>query len=335
MDNFTANASTESLICTQYLSLPGRDSAPASPMSSTFFDANLIARSISPVPSNYAVYTRSRPTSTGSSVLDFQSFSPLPTTRLDAAVVNTSLINQIASDLDVGERCLSNQKSSPLDDKASLTSKQTTRSKAVRRSDVVEPITEGGQERRDGVPDIQEQVEKKGRKFLPKFFRRALSSSGALNAQILDRNTVPTKLEPCPLAPSGRANTTPAFVHSSVSKGKGKAHSVFRFRQKGDLSPSKPVHTPPPFVLADDTAQRAERRRQVRRSGSFAGFSTVTLAPASPLIFQREGLFSNTYTHPIHAVVDGDEDELDPLTLEATTLSAHIGQVWAYAEDEI
>ncbi|KAJ3905925.1 hypothetical protein F5879DRAFT_921083 [Lentinula edodes] len=319
-----SNTSTESLLGTQYLSVSRRGSAPASPMSSTFFDSDLLARSISPVPSNYALYTRSRPTSTDSSFFDFQSFVPVTSNQpqVSAAANNsTGLMDQLAGAL---RRVEENNQISPLiDDKASFMSKQTTRSRVIRRSDVVvEAITDGEQGLLDVVPVTEDQAEnKKNRRFLPKFLRRAMSTSGALNAQILDRKTAFSKPGHSPLTPSSRANTVP----TSVSKGKGKAHSMFRFRgHQGE----KPVQAPPPLVLPDEIVQR---RRQVRRSGSFAGFSTSPFAPSSPIVFRHHGLFSNTCAEPVGA--DGDEDELDALTLEATALSAQIGQRWMYAED--
>ncbi|KAJ3993303.1 hypothetical protein F5050DRAFT_744626 [Lentinula boryana] len=323
------NASTESLISTQYLSLSGRDSAPASPMSSTFFDADLSARSVSPVPSNYALYTRSRPTSTDSSILDFQSFAPIPPTQLQPAIANTDLMEKVAEDL-----C--RVAASPVSDKASLMSKQTTRSRAVRRSDTIEPVTEAEQGPLDAGTEGQTE-KKKARRFLPKFFRRALSTSGALNAQILDRNAAPSKPGPRPFGPSARANTSPVVLDPSITAGKGKekAHSMFRFRPKADSSLSKkPTHTPPPLKLDNEFVQR---RRQVRRSGSFAGFSgsAFTPRPSSPLIFQREGLFSTTHDTPAGGMAEDDEDGLDALTLEASALSAQIGRRWVYAEDEI
>ncbi|KAJ3812476.1 hypothetical protein F5876DRAFT_74817 [Lentinula aff. lateritia] len=325
-----ANTSTESLLGTQYLSVSRRGSAPASPMSSTFFDSELLARSISPVPSNYALYTRSRPTSTDSSFFDFQSFVPVTSNRPQvSAAVNESigLMDQITGALRLVEE--NNQISPMIDDKASFMSKQTTRSRVVRRSDVVpEAITEGEQGLLNVGPKIEDQAttKKKNRRFLPKFLRRAMSTSGALNAQILDRKTAFSKPGPGPLTPSSLANTVP----SSGSKAKGKAHSMFRFRVH-QVNPScdKPVQAPPPpLVLPDEIV---ERRRQVRRSGSFAGFSTSPFAPSSPVVFRHHGLFSNTCAEPVGA--DGDEDELDALTLEATALSAQIGQRWMYAED--
>ncbi|KAJ4486995.1 hypothetical protein C8R41DRAFT_416701 [Lentinula lateritia] len=325
-----SNTSTESLLGTQYLSVSRRDSAPASPMSSTFFDSDPLARSISPVPSNYALYARSRPTSTDSSFFDFQSFAPAASNQHQvSAAVNDStvLMNQLAGAL---RRVEENSQISPLiDDKASFMSKQTTRSRVIRRSDVVvEAIAEGEQGRLSMSADTEDQAEKKrkNRRFLPKFLRRAMSTSGALNAQILDRKNAFSKPGSSPLTPSSRANT----VSSSVSKGKGKAHSMFRFRgHQVDPSCEKPVQAPPPpLVLPDEIFQR---RRQVRRSGSFAGFSTSPFAPSSPVVFRHHGLFSNTFAEPVGA--DGDEDELDALTLEATALSAQIGQRWMYAED--
>ncbi|KAJ3922483.1 hypothetical protein F5877DRAFT_75262 [Lentinula edodes] len=320
-----SNTSTESLLGTQYLSVSRRGSAPASPMSSTFFDSDLLARSISPVPSNYALYTRSRPTSTDSSFFDFQSFVPVTSNQpqVSAAANNsTGLMDQLAGAL---RRVEENNQISPLiDDKASFMSKQTTRSRVIRRSDVVvEAITDGEQGLLDVVPVTEDQAEnKKNRRFLPKFLRRAMSTSGALNAQILDRKTAFSKPGHSPLTPSSRANTVP----TSVSKGKGKAHSMFRFRgHQGE----KPVQAPPPLVFKPD--EIVQRRRQVRRSGSFAGFSTSPFAPSSPIVFRHHGLFSNTCAEPVGA--DGDEDELDALTLEATALSAQIGQRWMYAED--
>ncbi|KAJ4479749.1 hypothetical protein C8J55DRAFT_76871 [Lentinula edodes] len=323
------NTSTESLLGTQYLSLSRRDSAPASPMSSTFFDSDLLARSISPVPSNYALYTRSRPTSTDSSFFDFQSFAPV-TSNLPqvsaAATESTSSMDQLARALRRVEQ--DNEISSPIDDKASFMSKQTTRSRVVRRSDVVvEAITEDEQGLLNVGLGTEDQAEKKkNRRFLPKFLRRAMSTSGALNAQILDRKTTFSKPGPSPLTPSSRANTVPA----SVSKGKGKAHSMFRLRgHQVDLGCEKPVQaSPPPPVLPDEVVQR---RRQVRRSGSFAGFSTSPFALNSPVTFRQHGSLSNTCVEPVGA--DDDEDELDALTLEATALSAQIGQRWMYAED--
>ncbi|GAW04468.1 hypothetical protein LENED_006262 [Lentinula edodes] len=259
-------------------------------MSSTFFDSDLLARSISPVPSNYALYTRSRPTSTDSSFFDFQSFVPVTSNQpqVSAAANNsTGLMDQLAGAL---RRVEENNQISPLiDDKASFMSKQTTRSRVIRRSDVVvEAITDGEQGLLDVVPVTEDQAEnKKNRRFLPKFLRRAMSTSGALNAQILDRKTAFSKPGHSPLTPSSRANTVPT---SGI-----------------------------------------KRRRQVRRSGSFAGFSTSPFAPSSPIVFRHHGLFSNTCAEPVGA--DGDEDELDALTLEATALSAQIGQRWMYAED--
>ncbi|KAJ3836221.1 hypothetical protein F5878DRAFT_726946 [Lentinula raphanica] len=354
-----SNDSTESLIETRYLSASGRDSAPASPMSSTFFDhPDILARSISPVPSNYAVYARSRPTSTDSSFLDFQAFSP-SRLQLATSANNSSLMEKVAEQLrQVDDKDKESQASSPVSDKASLASKQTTRSRMVRRSDPVEPIVEGDQV--DNVPGVlidakaQEahgQVEKKkSKRFFPKFFRRALSTSGALNAQILDRSTAPSKPGPGPrpLASSTRANTSPAAFDTasiSTSKTKAKSPSLFRFKHKAEPTGKSPTESttpaipspPSPGSPAPLTAEIIQRRRQVRRSGSFAGFSSSGFAaaaarPKSPVVF-------DSYAHHPHMGVttneDNFEDELDALTLEAAALSAQIGRRWMYAEDRI
>ncbi|KAJ3752529.1 hypothetical protein EV360DRAFT_75279 [Lentinula raphanica] len=353
-----SNDSTESLIETRYLSASGRDSAPASPMSSTFFDhPDILARSISPVPSNYAVYARSRPTSTDSSFLDFQAFSP-SRLQLATSANNSSLMEKVAEQLrQVDDKDKESQASSPVSDKASLASKQTTRSRMVRRSDPVEPIVEG--DHVEGIPVLdakaQEglgQVEKKkSKRFLPKFFRRALSTSGALNAQILDRSTAPSKPGPGtrPLASSTRANTSPAAFDTasiSTSRTKAKSPSLFRFKHKPEpaksptesTTPSIPSSPSPPSGSPTAlTAEIIQRRRQVRRSGSFAGFSSSGFAasaarPKSPVVY-------DSYAHHPHMGVttneDNFEDELDALTLEAAALSAQIGRRWMYAEDRI
>ncbi|KAJ3771867.1 hypothetical protein FB446DRAFT_772784 [Lentinula raphanica] len=351
------NDSTESLIETRYLSASGRDSAPASPMSSTFFDhPDILARSISPVPSNYAVYARSRPTSTDSSFLDFQAFSP-SRLQLATAANNSSLMEKVAEQLrQVDDKDKESQASSPVSDKASLASKQTTRSRMVRRSDPVEPIVEGDQVESVAVSDAKAQEglgqveKKKSKRFLPKFFRRALSTSGALNAQILDRSTAPSKPGPGPrpLASSTRANTSPAAFDTasiSTSKTKVKSPSLFRFKHKPEPTGKSPTESttpaipspPSPGSPAPLTAEIIQRRRQVRRSGSFAGFSSSGFAaaaarPKSPVVF-------DSYAHHPHMGVttneDNFEDELDALTLEAAALSAQIGRRWLYAEDRI
>lgn len=94
----------------------------------------------------------------------------------------------------------------------------------------------------------------KGKKF--RIFPRVIAhlrgwSSGKVNAQILDRHAVSSKHRPPPLTTNTLANTLP--VPPSRGEIGGKTH-------------------------------------QVRRSGSFAGFTTSP--PPSPLIFAREGLLN-------------------------------------------
>lgn len=220
-----------------------------------FFETDqALARSVSPVPSTYGCYSRSRPTST--TPLDFTSFQSFPV-LLDPSSNDASysrLINQLAalhgvSDTPPTAPSIAEDLASQQQPGSSDISRVTSRLDAENRPLDIEAVDLALQ-KLEGV----KMKAGKRRKF--RIFPRVIAhlrgwSSGKVNAQILDRHAVSSKHRPPPLTTDTLANTLPVLP------------------SRGEL---------------------CGKTQQVRRSGSFAGFTTSP--PPSPLIFAREGLLN-------------------------------------------
>ncbi|KAE9405271.1 hypothetical protein BT96DRAFT_916221 [Gymnopus androsaceus JB14] len=178
-----ASESTESLISTCHIYLTGGDSAPASPMSSGFFDVDPLARSVSPAPSNFGCYSRSRPTSTDSTAFNFQplGFSPVLSNPSPTADSVDLLIDRLAAlhgfPDPITPTPMIIPQSTIADDQTSRRSRWTLRSRVVRRSDAGEntPSDVGAVEAALQKLEGSKKAVKK-RNFFPNFYVEPIRS---------------------------------------------------------------------------------------------------------------------------------------------------------------